>query len=87
MKMSALIIRAMCCSWFLVLLLSASVLAETPKGNSANSISTGQTVWIEYTLTLEDKKVVDTNVGKKPPEIRTGIPRNYSPAWRPLLKG
>ena len=66
MKMSALIIRAMCCSWLFILLFCTSVLAEISKGNTLESVSKGQTVSIEYTLTLEDKKVVDTNVGKKP---------------------
>lgn len=66
MNMSAWVIKAMCCSILLVFPLSSSIFAETPKENTPNSISNGQTVSIEYTLTLEDKKVVDTNVGKKP---------------------
>jgi len=66
MTLLTLVIRAIGCSALTVLPLSASVLAETPSGATRMSISKGQTVSIEYTLTLENKKVVDTNVGKKP---------------------
>jgi len=66
MTLLTLVIRAIGCSVLTVLPLSASVLAETPSGATPMSISKGQTVSIEYTLTLENKKVVDTNVGKKP---------------------
>lgn len=40
--------------------------AETKKGEENMTITTGKTVSIEYTLTLENKEVVDTNVGSDP---------------------
>ena len=40
--------------------------AEKEAGNNAISVLDGKTVSIEYTVTLEDKKVVDSNVGRKP---------------------
>lgn len=40
--------------------------AETPKGELPMTIATGSTVSIEYTLTLENKEVIDTNVGGEP---------------------
>jgi len=66
MTMSTLVIRSMCCSMLAVLTLSTSVLAETPKGTKPMTIANGNTISIEYTLTLENKEVIDTNVGKKP---------------------
>jgi FKBP-type peptidyl-prolyl cis-trans isomerase SlyD len=48
------------------LTLSTSLLAETPKENTPMTVSNGKTISIEYTLTLENKEVIDTNVGKKP---------------------
>jgi FKBP-type peptidyl-prolyl cis-trans isomerase SlyD len=53
--------------WLLVILFSAVTLqAETEKGEKTMTISEGSTVSIEYTLTLEDKEVVDTNKGGQP---------------------
>ncbi|HHO77192.1 MAG TPA: peptidylprolyl isomerase [Deltaproteobacteria bacterium] len=47
--------------------LAASVVsAETQKGGEAMTIATGKTVSIEYTLTLENKEVIDTNRGSDP---------------------
>lgn len=47
--------------------LAASALnAESLKGEQVMTITTGKTVSIEYTLTLENKEVVDTNVGNDP---------------------
>jgi FKBP-type peptidyl-prolyl cis-trans isomerase SlyD len=40
--------------------------AETKKGEKNMTITPGKTVSIEYTLTLENKEVVDTNVGSDP---------------------
>ncbi len=42
------------------------VYAETPKGEQKMTVSGGKKVSFEYTLTLEDKTVVDTNVGAEP---------------------
>ncbi len=36
------------------------------------TISSGKKVSIEYTLTLEDKEVADTNVGKEPLTFEQG---------------
>lgn len=66
MALSIWVIRAMCCSMLAVFMLSTYSLAETTKGNTPMTISNGNTISIEYTLTLQNKKVVDTNVGKKP---------------------
>jgi len=49
-----------------VVTLSTFVLGETTKENVPTTISNGNTISIEYTLTLENKEVVDTNVGEKP---------------------
>jgi FKBP-type peptidyl-prolyl cis-trans isomerase SlyD len=40
--------------------------ADTKKGDENMTITTGKTVSIEYTLTLENNEVVDTNVGSDP---------------------
>jgi FKBP-type peptidyl-prolyl cis-trans isomerase SlyD len=41
--------------------------ADNPKGdNNTMTISEGRTVSIEYTLTLENKEVIDSNVGGEP---------------------
>jgi FKBP-type peptidyl-prolyl cis-trans isomerase SlyD len=64
--------RVVCCS---VLLLGTSfslVLAEAPEGVSPITISDGKTISMEYTLTLEDKKVLDTNVGDAPLNFTQG---------------
>jgi FKBP-type peptidyl-prolyl cis-trans isomerase 2 len=58
--------RVMCLFLVLTLPLSVSVFAEPSKENTTTTISNGQTISIEYTLTLENEKVIDTNVGKKP---------------------
>ena len=50
--------------WVAVATLAAQ--AETQKGEERMTITPGKSVSIEYTLTLEDKKVVDTNVGGEP---------------------
>ncbi|MFQ5803475.1 MAG: peptidylprolyl isomerase [Candidatus Methylomirabilales bacterium] len=43
-----------------------SVHAESPGGEKEMTVSAGNTISIEYTLRLEDKAVVDTNVGADP---------------------
>ena len=61
-----MIVRAMYYSMLLVGTMSTYALAETTTSNTPMTISKGNTISIEYTLTLENKEVVDTNVGKKP---------------------
>jgi len=48
-----------------VLVLAASSWADDKKGG-AMTVADGKQVSLEYTLTLEDKSKVDTNVGKDP---------------------
>lgn len=46
--------------------------ADQAKGPDAATVRNGSKVSIEYTLTLGDKKVVDTNVGKEPLTFEEG---------------
>jgi FKBP-type peptidyl-prolyl cis-trans isomerase SlyD len=46
--------------------MSLAAQAETKKGEEPMTITSGKTVSIEYTLTLENKEVVDSNVGGEP---------------------
>ena len=67
-----LLARVVCYS-ILVLATSFSlVLAEAQEESSLMSISDGKTISMEYTLTLEDKKVLDTNVGGEPLNFTQG---------------
>jgi len=59
-KASALLVSA-----GLVLILAAPGWAEDKKGG-AMAVSDGKQVSLEYTLTLEDKSKIDSNVGKEP---------------------
>ena len=45
---------------------ATSVLAETPKGGGGLVVSKGKQVSLEYTLKVDDKNVLETNVGKEP---------------------
>ncbi|MFQ5804266.1 MAG: peptidylprolyl isomerase [Candidatus Methylomirabilales bacterium] len=45
---------------------SVAVQAESQKGEQEMTVSSGKAVSIEYTLRLEDKAVMDTNVGAEP---------------------
>jgi FKBP-type peptidyl-prolyl cis-trans isomerase SlyD len=54
-------------SFILALLLQPAHSADDTKGDQkVMTISEGMTVSIEYTLTLEDKAVIDSNVGGEP---------------------
>ena len=53
------------CFIFCTLIGSVTIHAESQKEESI-TVSSGKKVSIEYTLTLEDKSVVDTNVGSEP---------------------
>lgn len=46
--------------------------ADKAKGTDVKTIATGSKVSIEYTLTLGDKNVIDTNVGKEPLTFEEG---------------
>lgn len=50
--------------WIAVTPLAAQ--AETRKGEERMTITSGKTVSLEYTLTLENKEVVDSNMGGEP---------------------
>ncbi len=54
---------AVCSALFLSLALTLPVFGEA---DGLMTISDGKIISMEYTLTLEDKKVIDTNVGKDP---------------------
>ena len=49
-----------------------SLHAAVQDGTDINTVSAGKDVSIEYTLRLEDKQVVDTNVGADPLVYRQG---------------
>lgn len=53
-------------SVFMIIIASATVHAESKKGEQEMTISTGKKVTIEYTLKLDDNAVVDSNVGSEP---------------------
>ena len=67
-----LLARVVCCSVFLLATSYSLVLAETQEAASPITISDGKTISLEYTLTLEDKKVLDTNVGGDPLNFKQG---------------
>lgn len=63
-KMNPPTLRAALASLFL-LVFAAQSWAEDKKG-AVKSVADGKQVSLEYTLTLEDKTKIDSNVGKKP---------------------
>ena len=67
-----LLARIVCCSVLLFATSYSLVLADAQNGASAITISDGKTISMEYTLTLEDKKVLDSNVGGKPMDFTQG---------------
>jgi len=67
-----LLARVVCCSVLLLATSYSLVLAEAQEGTLPMSISDGKTISMEYTLTLEDKKVLDTNVGGAPLNFKQG---------------
>jgi FKBP-type peptidyl-prolyl cis-trans isomerase SlyD len=54
------------CGLLLGAIAQSAMSAEEEENMSTVTISEGRTVSMEYTVMLEDKKVVDTNVGGKP---------------------
>jgi len=74
-----LLTRVVCCSVFLLATSYSLVLAEPQEGGSPITISDGKTISMEYTLTLEDKKVLDTNVG--------GAPLNFTQGSHKIIPG
>ena len=53
-------------SVFFALLGPGCALAESQKGNDKVMVAKGKEVSLEYTLPLEGKKVIASNVGKSP---------------------
>jgi len=74
-----LLARVVCCSVLLLATSYSLVLAEAQEGTLPMSISDGKTISMEYTLTLEDKKVLDTNVG--------GAPLNFTQGSHQIIPG
>ena len=72
MALHALAIRVVCCFILMAGTFTTVVLAEALEGDTAMTISDGKTVSMEYTLTLENKDVVDTNVGREPLKFTQG---------------
>ena len=66
------IARIVCSTIIGITTLHAVVFAETPVAPSMMSISDGKMISIEYTLTLENKKVIDSNVGGQPLDFTQG---------------
>ncbi len=64
--------RVVCSSVFFLASGYSVALGEAQESASAMAISDGQIVTIEYTLTLEDKKVIDSNVGGPPLDFTQG---------------
>ncbi len=65
MKFYAINQLVVVCFIFCTLIGSVTIHAESQK-EEAMTVSSGKKVSIEYTLTLEDKSVVDINVGSEP---------------------
>ena len=55
--------RIVCCSLLVASAMTTSVQAELQEGGSPLTVSDGKSISMEYTLTLENKEVLDTNVG------------------------
>ena len=55
-----------CSVTFFTLISSVVVQAESQKGEKEMTVSSGKQVSIEYTLSLEDLEVIDSNVGSEP---------------------
>ncbi len=67
-----LLAKVVCCAAFLLATSYSFVLAESQEEASPITVSDGKTISMEYTLTLEDKKVLDTNVGGQPLDFTQG---------------
>ena len=71
--MTVQLLARVVCFNFLVIATSFSLaLGEGSDKSSSMSVSDGKTVSMEYSLTLEDKKVLDSNVGGEPLNFTQG---------------
>ncbi|TFG64367.1 MAG: hypothetical protein E4H32_03110, partial [Nitrospirales bacterium] len=78
--MTVQLLARVVCGSVLVLATSYSfVLAEVQETASPITVSDGKTISMEYSLTLEDKKVLDTNVG--------GDPMNFTQGSHQIIPG
>ncbi|MBU6480423.1 MAG: peptidylprolyl isomerase [Nitrospirae bacterium] len=60
-------LRGVCSAWVLCwALMDSPVGAESSKSDVNATVSAGRTVSLEYTLTLDDQSVLESNVGKEP---------------------
>lgn len=67
-----LLARVVCCSVLVLAPLYSLVLADDQKAVSPLTVSDGKNISMEYSLSLEDKKVLDTNVGADPLQFTQG---------------
>jgi len=65
-------LRALCAFLLFTSAVPSLIFAETQGAETNIPISDGNLVSLEYTLTLEDKKVLDTNVGGEPLNFTQG---------------
>ncbi len=66
MKRLALL-RGVCSAWvFCWAFMGSPVGAESSKSDDSATVSEGNAVSLEYTLTLDDQSVLESNVGKEP---------------------
>jgi FKBP-type peptidyl-prolyl cis-trans isomerase SlyD len=61
-----------CCSVLVASALATSAQGELQEGGSPMTVSDGKTISMEYTLTLENKEVLDSNVGGEPLSFTQG---------------
>jgi FKBP-type peptidyl-prolyl cis-trans isomerase SlyD len=64
--------RFVCCSVLVASALATSAQGELQEGGSPMTVSDGKTISMEYTLTLENNEVLDTNVGGEPLSFTQG---------------
>lgn len=58
--------RVVCCSLLVASAMTTSAQADSQEGDSPMTVSEGKSISMEYTLTLENKEVLDSNVGGEP---------------------
>lgn len=74
-----LTLRVLCACALIAGIVPISVQAESLEGKSSMTVSDGKMVSLEYTLTLEDQAVLDTNVG--------GAPLNFTQGSHQIIPG
>lgn len=58
--------RVVCCTLLVASAMTTSAQADSQEGGSPMTVSEGKSISMEYTLTLENKEVLDSNVGGEP---------------------